>query len=176
MIDEREDIGGILPAGRFGPTGWLSWAGVVTSGFTAFCCLGVSAALSLATAASATFLTRDSSLRPLLAASLAVTVVGSALTFWRRQRPGPLALTAVAAISVYAFIYLVGGPHGGTGHGDHMADQMSDHATHAAHAGFSGGRLTAVWLGLAVLVAAQVWDLVRIRTGRSPRRQTARIR
>ncbi len=158
MIDEREDIGGISRVGRFGPTGWLSWAGV----------------------AGATFLTRDSSLRPLLAASLAVTVVGSALTFWRHRRPGPLALTAVAAIWVYAFIYLVGGSHGGTGHGDHMADHMSDHmsdhATHAAHAGFSGGRLTAVWLGLAVLVAAQVWDLVRIRTGRSPRRQAARIR
>ena len=100
MIDEREDIGGI-PAGRFGPTEWLSWAGVVTSGFTALCCLGVSAAVSLATAAGATFLTRDSSLRPLLTASLAVTVVGSALTFWRHRRPGPPALTAVAAIWVY---------------------------------------------------------------------------
>jgi len=176
MIDERENTGGVPPV-RAGPTGWLSWAGLVTAGFTALCCIGVSAALSLATAVGATFLTRDSSLRPLLAASLAVTVLGSALTFRRHRRPGPLALTSTAAIWVYTSIYLVGGTHGGTGHGDHMADNMTDHATQAAHlAGFSGGRLTAVWLGLAVLVAAQVWDLVRIRTRHAPRRQAPRTR
>lgn len=165
VTDEREHIDGVPPATRSGPSGWLSWAGLVTAGFTALCCIGVSAALSLATSVGATFLTRDSSLRPLLAATLAVTVLGSALTFWRHRRPGPFALTAAAAIWVYSFIYLVAGGHAASGHGDHMADHMSGQsATRAAdRAGFGGGRLTAVWLGLAVLVAAQVWDLVRVR-------------
>jgi len=161
MIREQEQISGLPPPIRSRPAGWLSWAGLVTAGFATLCCIGVSAALSLATAVGATFLTRDSALRPLLAASLTVTVLGSALTFWRRRRPGPLALTAGAAIWVYAFVYLVGGNHQATGHGDHMTDHMTDHVAHAAHhGGFSGGRLTAVWLGLAVLVITQVWDMV----------------
>lgn len=44
---------------------WMPRAGVIAAGFTALCCLGVAAALSLATSVGATFLTRDSSLRPL---------------------------------------------------------------------------------------------------------------
>lgn len=62
--------------------------GAVAAGFTALCCIGVSAAVSLSTALGATFLTRDSTLRPLLAVTLAVTVAGSALTYtyWRRRR------------------------------------------------------------------------------------------
>jgi hypothetical protein len=133
---------------------WLSWAGLRAGGFTALCCLGVSAAVSLASSIGATFMTRDSTLRPLLAVTLAVTVVGSALTYWRHRRRVPLLGTAVSAMWVYAFIYLVGGGHGG-GHGDHMTDHMTHHA-----AAFSRGRLTAVWLGLAVMVGVQVWDLV----------------
>jgi hypothetical protein len=62
---------------------WFSWVGVVTAGLTTLCCLGVSAALSLAT-------------------------------------------------------------------------------KHVGH-GFTGGRLVLVWIGLAALVVAQVWDLVRVR-------------
>ncbi len=53
--------------------GWIPRTGVIVAGFTALCCLGVAAALSLATSVSATFLTRDSSLRPLLAATLLFT-------------------------------------------------------------------------------------------------------
>jgi len=138
----------------------LTWAGLVSAGFTALCCLGVSAAVSLATSVGATFLTQDSSLRPILAGTLAVTVAGSALTYWRHRRPVPLLLTVVAAIWVYALIFIVGGSHGG--HADHMADQMADHMTdHAGgHAGFGTGHLALIWLGLAVLVAAQVWDVV----------------
>jgi hypothetical protein len=147
---------------------WLSWAGVVTAGFTTLCCLGVSAALSLVTALGATFLTRDSALRPILAATLAVTIAGSALSYWRHRRPGPLVLTTLAAVWVYSVVFVVGTGHGGhadAGHGDHMADHMVEHgAKHGGH-GFTGGRLALVWVGLAALVAAQVWDLVRVRRG-----------
>jgi len=44
---------------------WIPRFGVIAAGFTALSCLGVAAALSLATSVGATFLTRDSSLRPL---------------------------------------------------------------------------------------------------------------
>jgi hypothetical protein len=117
------------------------------------CCLGVSAAVSLSSALGATFLTRDATLRPLLAVSLAVTVVGSALTYWRRRRAVPLVLSGLAAMWVYSFVYLVGGGHGG-----HMTDHMVEHA--GPRGGFSSGRLVAVWLGLAVLVGSPLWDLI----------------
>ncbi len=159
LVDQHDQT--ILP----GPTApspasmWLSWAGLVAGGFTALCCLGVSAALSIAGAVGATFLTRDSALRPLLAGTLAVTVLGSALTYWRHRRAVRLAVTTTAAVWIYEFIYLVGGGHGGAP-GDHMHDTM----THGA--AFSGGRLVAVWLGLAALVGAQAWDLVDVRRAR----------
>jgi MerC mercury resistance protein len=144
----------------------VMWASVLAAGFTALCCLGLSAALSLASAVGATFLTRDSTLRPILAITLVLTVAGSALTFWRHRRPGPLIVTAVAAVSVYGTLFLAGGSpgaHGGSS--EHMTDQLAGHmADHAGgHAGFTGGRLTLVWVGLALLVAAQAWDLVRVR-------------
>lgn len=138
---------------------------MVTAGFTTLCCLGVSAALSLATAVSATFLTRDSTLRPILAGTLAVTIAGSALTYWRHRRPGPLALTTLAAVWVYSIVFVVGGGRGGrgdAGHGDHVVEQAAKQVGH----GFTGGRLALVWIGLAALVGAQVWDLVRVRRGR----------
>ncbi|MGH3570646.1 MAG: hypothetical protein ACRDUW_02260 [Pseudonocardiaceae bacterium] len=79
-------------------------------------------------------------------------MTGRALTYWRRRRVGPLALSALSAVWVYGFVYLVGGGH--------TADQVAGHA-----AGFSGGRLAEVWLGLAVLVGSQVSDLIGIRRG-----------
>lgn len=109
----------------------------------------------------ATFLTQDSTLRPILAGTLALTVAGSALTYWRHRHPGQLILTALAAVWVYGVIFLAGGSHGGyadVSTTDHMADH--DHAS--AHAGLGGGRLALAWVGLAVLVAAQVWDVVRV--------------
>ena len=147
----------------------LSWIGLVAAGFATLCCLGVSAALSLASAMGATFLTQDSTLKPILAGTLALTIAGSALTYWRHRRPGPLVVTVLAAVCVYSVIFLLGGSHSGHG-ASTMADQMTDHmADHASgHAGLGGGRLTLAWTGLAVLVAAQVWDLVRIRR-RGPR-------
>jgi hypothetical protein len=50
-----------------------------------------------------------------------------------------------------------------------MADHMADHAV-SHSAGFSGGRLAAVWVGLVLLVGSQVWDLIGVRRG-SQRRQ-----
>jgi hypothetical protein len=160
LAEPQTDSGEPVGTTRSTPSAWLSWAGVVAGGFTALCCLGVSAALSLAGALGATFFTRDSALRPLLAASLAVTVVGSALAYWRHRHPSRLVVTTVAAVWVYAFIYLVSSGHGG-GLGDHMNDAMTHHG-----AAFTGGRLVAVWLGLAALVGTQAWDLVEIRLAR----------
>jgi hypothetical protein len=143
---------------------WFSWVGVVTAGFTTLCCLGVSAALSLATAVGATFLTRDATLRPILAGTLAVTIAGSALSYWHHRRAGPLALTTLAGVWVYAVVFVVGSGQGGQAgaeHGDHMVEPA---ATQVGH-GFTGGRLTLVWVGLAALVAAQAWDLLRVRLG-----------
>ena len=146
----------------------FTWASLVAAGLTALCCLGVSAALSLASAVGATFLTKDSSLRPILAATLALTVAASALTFARHRRPGPLIVTALAAISVYTVIFVVGA--GGSSGATAMADQMTNHA--AGHGGLGGGRLAVAWTGLAVLVAAQVWDVVSARRCARARRVT----
>ncbi len=62
---------------------------MIAAGFTALCCLGVAAALSLATSVGATFLTRDSSLRPLLTATVLLTALGSVLTFTLTATPAP---------------------------------------------------------------------------------------
>lgn len=113
----------------------------------------------------ATFLTRDATLRPILAVTLALTVAGSALTYRRHRRPGPLVVTTIAAVWVYAVTYLVGGGHGQSAHADHMA--MADHGSTHAAGGLSGGRLVLIWIGLALLVGAQSWDLVGIRRCRS---------
>lgn len=150
------------PRSHVGQRPWFSWVGVLTAGLTTLCCLGVSAALSLATAVGATFLTRDSTLRPILAGTLAVTIAGSALTYRRHRQPGPLALTTLAAVWVYAMVFVVGSGHAGhadAGHGDHMVEHAAQHVGHA----FTGGRLALVWIGLGALVGAQVWDLVRVR-------------
>jgi len=68
---------------------WFGWVPLGAAGFTTLCCLGFSAALSLATGLGATFLTEDSTLRPILAVTLGLTVATSALTYWRHRRPGP---------------------------------------------------------------------------------------
>lgn len=139
-------------------------AGLVAAGFTTLCCLGISAALSLATSVGATFLTRDSSLKPLLVVTLLVTAAGSGLTFWRHRHPGPLLLTVFAGVWVYAFTFVIkSGGHAA------MHDDMSHanhHGAHLTHAGLSGGQRTLVWLGLGVLIAAQLWDVLRVRSAR----------
>ena len=137
---------------------WFTWVSLVSAAFTTLCCMGISVALSLTSAIGATFLTRDATLRPILAGTLAITVAASALTYWRRHRFAPFLITAASAIWVYGFTFLVGASHGGHAQGDNMTDHMT--GTAAAHTGLSGGRLIAVWVGLGALVAAQLWDLV----------------
>ena len=134
---------------------WFAWVPLAAAGFTTPCCLGLSAALSLSTAVGATFLTEDATLRPILAVTLALTVAGSALTYWRHRRPGPLLVTATAAVWVYSMTYLVGGGHSQSTYVDDMA--MADHGSVHAAAGPSGGRLVLIWVGLALLVGAQAW-------------------
>jgi len=137
---------------------WLPRIGAAAAALTTLCCLGVTAAVSLATAVGATFLTEDSTLRPLLIVTLAVTAVGCALTFWRHRNPGPLLLTVAAAVWIYAFVYVVAT----SGHPDHDAP---DHAA-AAHGAFTSEHRMVIWLGLGVLVAAQLWDVTRVRRAR----------
>src|SRR5438876_4683518 len=127
--------------------------GLIATGFTTLCCLGIAAALSFASSIGATFLTRDSSLRPILIATLAVTVVGSSLTFWRYcQTVVPLALTVAASVWIYLAVFA------SAGH-DAMHDNMA-HAHRAAvhHHALSGGRQTLAGIGLAVLIGAQLRD------------------
>jgi len=51
---------------------WLPRAGLLSAAFTTLCCLGISAALSLAAAVGVSFLTRDATLQPLLIVTLAL--------------------------------------------------------------------------------------------------------
>ena len=148
-------------------SGWRQVVGPVgtaAAGFTTLCCLGVSAAVSLSTSLGATFLTRDSSLRPLLAATLAVTVAASALTFWyHRGIVWPFAATAAAAIMIYGGVYI------GLGAGG-MNDGMAGEALPgpgAGHGGLGNGRLALISTGAVLLVGAQLWDLLRVRRSRS---------
>ncbi len=118
----------------------LPRAGAVAAAFTTLCCLGFTAALSLASAVGATFLTRDATLKPLLVATIILTLVGSALTSLRHRNLLPLILTALAGAWVFLFIFTIGGtPH------------------------------PVVWAGLAVFLGVQVWDLILIRRCRTPR-------
>lgn len=129
---------------------------LIAAGFTAACCLGVSAALSFATALGATFMTRDATLEPILIATLLVTCAGSALTYWRhRHTIGPLVLTVAASVWIYLLVF---------GLDSGMHDNMNDaHGSTAMQGGLTGGRQALVWLGIMLLISAQVWDLVRVR-------------
>src|SRR5712691_389424 len=112
----------------------VSPIGVIAAGFTTLCCLGIAAVLSFASSIGATFLTRDSSLRPILIATLAITIAGSALTFWRhRQTIWPLAITVAASVWIYAVVFAT------TSH-DTMHDNMSDEHTSASRHALSSGR------------------------------------
>jgi hypothetical protein len=139
----------------------VSPVGVIAAGFTTLCCLGIAAALSFASSIGATFLTRDSSLRPILFVTLAVTTAGSALTYWRhRQTVVPLAVTVAASVWIYLAVFA------SVGH-DAMHDNMADaHVVAVHHHSLSGGRQALAGIGLAVLIGAQLWDLLRVRTQR----------
>lgn len=143
--------------------------GFVASAITTVCCLGISAAVSLSTSVGATFLTRDATLEPLLLVSLAVTTAASAWTFSRHRSAGPLVLTVIASGLVFAALYgpldkgigVTNSASGHSGHHDAHA-AMGDGMTAAvSHGGLSPRVL--VWIGLAVLVSAQIWDVWRVR-------------
>lgn len=141
---------------------WLPRGAALVAGFATLCCLGLTALVSLLTAIGATFLTTDATLRPLLAVSLVITIAASALTWRRHRNPLPLLLTVVAAGVIFWSLYgaqLVG--HDAGGHGDPMNDPMDPVGGNTASAGLPGG--VGVWVGLALLITAQVWDVWRLR-------------
>ena len=144
--------------------------GLLAAGLTTACCLGLSAMLSLATSAGATFMTRDSTLKPILVATLGLTCAGSALTVWRhRSTILPLLMTVAASVAIYTLVY---GFSLATGGQDTMNDGMGDspttaHAGSTAHQGLSSGRQTLVWVSVAILLASQVWDVLRVRRKRT---------
>jgi len=166
-----------------GAGGLLPRAGFIASAITTVCCLGLSAAVSLASSIGATFLTRDATLQPLLAVTLAVTVLGSVWTYRRHRSLLPLLLTVAASTLIYSALFgpLDGGigvTHAAAGHGaqhaahDTMHDAMPSTATsHGGHdamttvAGSHGGvsATVLVWIGLAGLLVAQLWDVRRVR-------------
>ncbi len=131
---------------------WFPRAATIAAAFTAFCCLGLSAALSLASAVGASFFLRDETLRPLLLGTLLLTVLASVLTFRRHRNPRPLLVTVAASIAVYLLIFGVGGSTEDQGHG-----------AHTANADGSGSGEPFGWVALAVLVGAQVWDVAAVR-------------
>jgi len=121
----------------------------------------------LASSIGATFLTRDATLRPLLAVALGITVAGAVWTYRRHRSLPPLILTVAAAALVYAALY---GPLTGVG-GTHATESRAGHrdATHdtmtgAASSHGAGSANVLVWIGLGLLLAAQIWDIRRVRT------------
>ena len=138
---------------------WLPRVAALVAGFATLCCLGVTALVSLLTAIGATFLTTDATLKPLLAVSLLVTIVTSGLTWRRHRNPLPLLLTVLAAAVTFWSLYgtqLLG--HHPNAHGDAMGDGMGGHTESAM---LPGG--IEVWVGLALLLIAQLWDVWRLR-------------
>jgi len=148
--------------------------GFVASAITTICCLGVSFAISLASSVGATFLTRDATLKPLLAVMLGVTIIATTLTLRRHRNLAPLIFVVLGAVLVFAALYgpldagigvtdataahaAPGGAH------DAMNDAMS--ANTRARGGISARAL--VWIGLATMLTAQLADAVLVR--RRPR-------
>ena len=142
---------------------WLPRSAALVAGFATLCCLGLTALVSLLTAIGATFLTTDATLKPLLAVSLVITIVASGFTWRRHRNPLPLLLTVLAAGVIFWSLYgaqLFGrdaGGHGGPIH-DPMVDGMG---ANTASAGLPDG--VGVWVGLVLLLTAQVWDVWRLR-------------
>jgi hypothetical protein len=88
----------------------------------------------------------------------------SALTFWRyRQTVWPLILTIAATVLVYVAVF-ASRSHGA------MHDTMADSRPALVHHHtLSSGRRALAGVGLGVLIAAQLWDLMRVRMRREPR-------
>lgn len=104
---------------------------------------------------------------------LSITVAGSAWTARRHRSVLPLLLTLLASVLVYSALY---GPLDGgigvtgasaSGHADHGAMHDAMTGASGSHGGISSRVL--VWIGLAVLVLAQLWDVRRGRRCAVPR-------
>lgn len=126
----------------------------IAAGFTTLCCLGLPALVAFASSIGATFLTNDATLRPLLAATLLLTLAGSALTFRSHRNPATLIVTAIAAVMIYWPLY-------GPALGGHTEPQEAGHEDHG----------TSLWViaELVLLVAAQAFDIWQLRRRRSPK-------
>ncbi len=134
---------------------WFPRIATVAAVFTAACCLGLSAAVSIASAVGAGFMLDDDSLRPLLAITLGVTVVASFLTFRRHHRPIPMIITIVMGVVVYVLIFGGASSEAEPAHGGHGG------GTERAETGPL--RLGLAWTAVGVLVGAQVWDVSSVR-------------
>ena len=150
-----EDRGSTAPGAR--PQTISRWqralpgGGAIAAAFTTLCCLGVSSAVSLASAVGAGVFVKDAVLQPALVITLAIAAIGASLTFRRHRNPLPLAVTLAAGVWIYWFTFPASGHAGHGGDGDHM----SRGATGAS----SPSDLA--WVGLAALIAAQVYDALR---------------
>lgn len=131
---------------------WLPRGGALASTVAALCCIGLPAVVSLATAIGATFLVRDETLAPILVGVLLVTFAGNYLTFRCHRSPLPMIGTIVAGAWIFVFTFVVS-----SGHEHH--DAMSQHL----RAGATGSRAGLIWLGLALLIATQILDVIKVR-------------
>lgn len=80
--------------------------GVAGAAFAAFCCLGITAVVSVVSALGLSFLLNDAVLAPLLILSLALTLWGLA-SGWRRHRNVlPLAIGSAAGLALFVTSFL----------------------------------------------------------------------
>lgn len=148
--------------------------GLIASAITTVCCLGVSFALSLASSIGATFLTRDRTLEPLLAAALVVTILGTALTLRRHRNLAPLMIVLAGAALIFAALYGpldtgLGVSGSSAAHGSHHAhDAMNDAMSATGGEGISARAL--VWTGLIAMLAGQGLDVLLLRRRANQRR------
>jgi hypothetical protein len=127
-VTDPKAPGAVRKAGNLLPR-----AGFVASAITTVCCLGISAAVSLASSVGATFLTQDGTLQPLLAVVLAITVAGSAWSARRHRSLMPLILSVIASALVYSALY---GPlHHGIGVANAAGNHAGHHTMHDSTAG-----------------------------------------
>ncbi len=73
--------------------------------FSALCCLGFPALLSLLTAIGLGFLIRDAILLPLLGVFLLITIAGLEMGRRRHHKPGALILGIISAVALALFIF-----------------------------------------------------------------------
>lgn len=110
---------------------WERWLPRLSGGaaiVTTLCCIGLSAVISLATAVGATFMTRDSSLRPILAVTLIITAIASAFTLRRHRNPLPLIITIASGALIFWTLF---GGSNASGHGSTGQDAGTAHSTTA---------------------------------------------